>query len=75
MDEREARESFFGRWITRAVEDGGGPVAWAVRPDDLETTAARLGLEIGEGSRTTPSGDRIEWRMAGIGSMRCCARK
>jgi hypothetical protein len=67
VDEREARESFFGRWITRAVEDGGGPVAWAVRPDDLETTAARLGLEIGEGSRTTPSGDRIEWRMAGIG--------
>ena len=67
VDEREARESFFGRWITRAVADGGGPVAWAVRPDELEATAARLGLEIGAGSRTTRSGDRVEWRMAGIG--------
>ena len=37
-----------------------------MRPDDLESVAARIGLEIGNGSRTAPSGDRIEWRMAGV---------
>ena len=66
VDEHEARGSLFGRWVARSAQDGGGPIGWAVRPDDLDTTAARLGLEIVDGSRTTPAGERIEWRSAGI---------
>jgi len=52
--------------VAASVENGRGPIGWAVRPDGLESVAARLGLEIGTGTRTTPSGDRIEWRMAGV---------
>jgi hypothetical protein len=51
--------------VATSAESGGGPIGWAVRPDDLGEVAARLGLEIGTGSRRTPSGDHIEWRMAG----------
>ena len=64
VDQREARASAFGRWVLGAVE--GSAIGWAARPDDLDATAARLGLSIGEGSRTRPSGERVEWRMAGV---------
>jgi hypothetical protein len=37
-----------------------------VRPDDLDATASRLGLEIREGSRMRPSGEVIAWRSAGL---------
>jgi Glyoxalase-like domain len=63
-DEREAQRNDFGRRILDASE--GDLVGWAVRPDDIEATAARLGLRVGEGSRTRPSGERVEWRMAGL---------
>ncbi len=66
VDEGEARGSAFGRWVAKAVRAGGGPIGWAVRPDDLDASAARLGLDIADGSRTTPAGERIEWRSAGI---------
>jgi len=66
VDEREASASAFGRWVAETVRGGGGPFGWAVRPDDLDATAARLGLDITDGSRTTPAGERIEWRSAGI---------
>jgi len=64
VDEGVARGSAFGRRVLQARD--GAAVGWAVRPDDLDATAARLGLRIGEGSRTRPSGERIEWRMAGV---------
>lgn len=44
--------------------------AWAVRPDDLDATlraASAAGLDAGEAvaaSRTTPSGQRLSWRLA-----------
>ena len=66
VDEGEARGSAFGRWVAEAVRAGGGPIGWAVRPDDLDASAARLGLDIADGSRTTPAGERVEWRSAGI---------
>ena len=64
VDEREARGSSFGRWALKAPE--GSVIGWAVRPDDLDATAERLGLSVAEGSRTKPSGERVEWRMAGV---------
>jgi Glyoxalase-like domain len=66
VDEHEARGSAFGRWVAETAQEGGGPIGWAVRPNDLDATAARLGLEIADGSRTTPAGKRIDWRSAGI---------
>ena len=66
VDEGEARGSAFGRWVAETVRAGGGPLGWAVRPDDLDASAARLGLAIADGSRTMPVGERIEWRSAGI---------
>jgi Glyoxalase-like domain len=66
VDEHEAHESVLGDRVATWTAAGGGPMGWAVRPLDLDATAARLGLGIGRGSRTTLSGERIEWRSAGL---------
>jgi hypothetical protein len=64
VDEPVARQSVFGRRILGSAD--GSTVGWAVRPNDLAATAGRLDLDLGEGSRMRPSGERVEWRMAGI---------
>jgi hypothetical protein len=69
VDERKASGSDFGSWVS--ASSSGTLVGWAVRPGSLEATARRLGLEIGEGSRAGPSGERIEWRTAGITEAVC----
>jgi hypothetical protein len=66
VDERDALRTDFGRWIAEAATPHGQPLGWCVRPSDLDATAARLELRIEEGSRTTPTGERIAWRSAGI---------
>ena len=66
IDEREARASQFGRWVAAGETPTGRAIGWAVRPDDLDATAAQLGLEISRGSRARLSGERIEWLTAGI---------
>jgi hypothetical protein len=43
VDPEEAAASGFGSWAAAA---GRGPMGWAVRPDDLDATAARLGLAV-----------------------------
>jgi hypothetical protein len=65
VDEREAATSRFGSWIAASASPTGRIVGWAVRPDDLDATAARHGLRIDAGSRTTPAGERVTWRLAG----------
>ena len=67
VDESEASRSAFGCWIAGCATRAGRPISWCVRPDDLAATAGRLELRIEEGSRTKPSGERVEWRTAGIG--------
>ena len=64
VDEPVARQSAFGRRILGATD--GHTIGWAVRPEDLSTTAGRLDLDVGEGSRKRPSGEHVEWRMAGL---------
>src|SRR5262249_5545577 len=66
VDEQEAEGSAFGQWVTRASASGAQPFAWAVRTDALDATAARLELAISAGSRTTPSGELLGWRLAGL---------
>jgi hypothetical protein len=59
VDEEEAAASVFGRWVASAPY--GRPFAWAVRTNEIEAVAARLGLEIADGAR----GD-LRWRLAGV---------
>jgi len=62
--EREASGSIFGQWIAAAKD--GALIGWSVRPRDLDAAAARLGIEITEGVRTLPTGERTTWRTAGV---------
>jgi hypothetical protein len=63
-DEAEASASAFGRWVAAARP--GAPFGWAVRTPDLDAVAARLGLTVRDGSRLTPDGRRLTWRLAGV---------
>lgn len=54
------------RAITELVSDGDRPFAVCLRPDDLDTTARRLDLDVTDGTRTNPDGVRLSWRMAGL---------
>jgi hypothetical protein len=66
VDESEARQSVFGSWVASGANSSGQPIGWAVRTDDIEDVAWRLGLTVRAGSRVTPNGDRLEWRAAGM---------
>lgn len=66
VDEARAIESVFGRWVARGASQHGRPIGWAVRLQNLDAVAKRLHLEVESGSRTTASGDLMQWRTAGI---------
>ena len=65
VDAAEAAGSAFGRWVAAAASDRLQPTGWAVRTDDLDAVAGRLGLEIAASSRTRPDGSVLRWRLAG----------
>lgn len=66
VDAAEARQSVFGRWVASGANISGRPIGWAVRTDDIEDVGRRLGLTVRAGSRVTLTGDRLEWRTAGM---------
>jgi hypothetical protein len=66
VDERVAERSVFGRWVARADAPVVKPIGWAVRTGSLDVVATRLGLTVHAGSRATPTGERLTWRLAGI---------
>ena len=66
VDERVASASAFGRWVGAGATPTGRPIGWALRPGDLDETAARLGLEPQTGERARPDGELVRWRIAGI---------
>ena len=66
VDAAEARQSVFGRWVASGANISGQPIGWAVRTDDIEDVGRRLGLTVHAGSRVTLTGDRLEWRAAGM---------
>jgi hypothetical protein len=63
VDEGEAADSLFGRWVAAAPP---GPMGWCVRPEAIDAEAERLQLTVGAGSRATASGELLTWRYAGF---------
>jgi hypothetical protein len=65
LDRREAEASFVGRSLLDRVADGDRLVGWCVGTNDIDGAAARLGLEVGSGSRVRPDGVVVRWRFVG----------
>ena len=65
VDEAEAASSVFGRWVTDLL-DGAEVMGWAARTPDIRADAARLGVEVVDGARTSRTGARLTWRLAGV---------
>jgi len=59
VDANEARSGSFGRWALDAAMRPGLPFGWAVRPSDFDAAVERLGLDVHDGSRATPSGESV----------------
>jgi glyoxalase-like protein len=66
VDAAKAGKSAIGRWVASAVSSTPRPLGWAVRTAQLDEVARRLGLSVHAGSRTTPGGDEVHWRSAGL---------
>jgi Glyoxalase-like domain len=66
VDEEEAAQTAFGRWVAGARPEPVRPLGWAVRTPDLDRLAERLGLSVSAGSRASPGADLLRWRTAGI---------
>jgi hypothetical protein len=66
MDERVAKASPIGRAVRDLVADGDRWICWCVATDEMDEAAARLGLEVDEGSRARPDGTVLRWRSAGF---------
>jgi hypothetical protein len=66
VDETNALESTFGRWVASGGSSVPRPLGWAVRTSELDELAQRLDLSVHAGARATPGGDQLRWRSAGI---------
>jgi glyoxalase-like protein len=66
VDAAKAAENEFGRWVASGASSTPRPLGWAVRTSQLDETARRLKLTIRAGSRSTPAGEQLRWRSAGI---------
>jgi hypothetical protein len=66
VDAAKAVESAFGRWVASGVSSVMRPLGWAVRTSQLDDVARRLDLSVHAGSRSTPSGEQLRWRSAGL---------
>jgi hypothetical protein len=66
VDEAEAAQSAFGRWVAAARPSRPRLLGWAVRTHELDDLARRLDLTVAAGSRTDRNGQPVRWRLAGI---------
>jgi hypothetical protein len=65
-DPEASGASAFGRSVIEAASGGERWLTFAAAADDLDAVAARLGLEVTEGSRERPDGTTLRWRSAGL---------
>jgi hypothetical protein len=66
VDPEVGGESILGRTLLDLSAGGDRWFSICLADDDVEATAARLGLAVEEGSRTRPDGTEVRWRSAGI---------
>ena len=66
VDPGTATTQGLGRWVATNATPSGRPLGWAVRTDELDEVAFRLGLAVSSGSRVTPSGEALRWRSVGL---------
>jgi hypothetical protein len=67
VDEEEAAESPFGRWVERLATGGrDAPAALCLRTDDIDAAARRTGCDALAMSRTRPDGVVLEWEVVGL---------
>jgi Glyoxalase-like domain len=66
VDGDEAALSPFGSWVGRASRTFAEPLGWAVRTNELDDVARRIGLVVAAGSRATRDGRLLRWRLAGL---------
>lgn len=64
VDPQQAEASAFGTWVAHAAD--GELVGWAVRTNELDRVARRLGVPVHEGSRRAGDGGWTRWRMTGV---------
>jgi hypothetical protein len=66
VDPDVARTTVFGLDLLSLTADGDRWAELCVADTDVEATAARLGLHVEAGLRTTPDGREIRWHGAGL---------
>lgn len=66
VDPDVAGATALGRAILARADGGDRWFALCLADDDIDATAARLGLEVEPGARTRPDGTEVRWRGAGI---------
>jgi hypothetical protein len=66
VDEEVGSTSVLGRTLMELSADGDRWFSVCLSDDDIDATAARLGLAVRPGARTRPDGTEVRWRGAGI---------
>jgi catechol 2,3-dioxygenase-like lactoylglutathione lyase family enzyme len=66
VDERVGSETALGNTLMDLSVDGDRWFSVCLADDDIDSTAARLGLTVRPGARTRPDGVEVRWRSAGI---------
>jgi hypothetical protein len=66
VDPEVGPNTILGRSLLEHSADGDRWWSACLADDDLEATAARLGLDVQPGSRRRPDGVEVRWRGAGI---------
>ncbi len=66
VDPDVAASSAFGTFLRDLTAEGDRWFTVCVADDDLDGSAARLGLDVVRGSRVRPDGTEVRWRSAGL---------
>jgi hypothetical protein len=66
VDEDVGSKTMLGKKLMELSADGDHWFSVCLTDDDIDATAARLGLPVQPGARTRPDGMEVWWRSAGI---------
>jgi catechol 2,3-dioxygenase-like lactoylglutathione lyase family enzyme len=66
VDEDVGSHTVLGTKLAELSADGDHWFSVCLADDDIDATAARLGLAVQPGARTRPDGTEVRWRSAGI---------